>query len=155
MCSLVIYPYAAVLSGYLAHMYPRLILLFSGQENIIRSDINDLAPIQQWWKDRVVLIGDAAHATTPNLGQGGCQAVEDAYVLAKCLKENTNPETAFAQFQSIRYKKALHVVNTSWQFGKLTNLGNPVSRWLRNNAMRMLPESMAIRELDKILKLGY
>jgi 2-polyprenyl-6-methoxyphenol hydroxylase-like FAD-dependent oxidoreductase len=134
---------------------PRLIIDATLEDNIIRSDINDLAPIPQWWKDRVVLVGDAAHATTPNLGQGGCQAVEDAYVIAKCLKENSNPKKAFAQFQSIRYKKALHVVNTSWQFGKLTNLGNPVSRWLRNNAMRMLPESMAIKELDKILKLDY
>ncbi len=55
------------------------------EENIIRSDINDFAPINQWWKGNVALIGDAAHATTPNLGQGGCQAVEDAFVIAQCL----------------------------------------------------------------------
>lgn len=134
---------------------PRQIIEATPEENIIRSDINDLSPIQQWWKGRVVLIGDAAHATTPNLGQGGCQAVEDALVLAKCLKENKNPASAFTQYQSLRYKKALHVVNISWQFGKMTNLGSPVLRWLRNNAMRMMPESIAIKQLDKILRLDF
>lgn len=134
---------------------PKQIIEATPEENIIRSDIHDLAPIQQWWKSRVVLLGDAAHATTPNLGQGGCQAVEDAFVMAKCLKENSNHELAFAQFQSTRFVKANYVVNTSWQFGKMTNLGNPISRWLRNSAMRMMPESMAIKTLDKILKLNY
>jgi 2-polyprenyl-6-methoxyphenol hydroxylase-like FAD-dependent oxidoreductase len=134
---------------------PRLIMEATPEENIIRSDIHDLSPIQHWWKGRVVLLGDAAHATTPNLGQGGCQAVEDAFVLATCLEQNKNPESAFAQYQSLRYQKALHVVNMSWQFGKVTNLGSPVLRWLRNNAMRMMPESTAIKQLDKILKLDY
>lgn len=132
---------------------PRQIMEATPEENIIRSDIHDLKPIAQWWKDRVVLLGDAAHATTPNLGQGGCQAVEDALVIAKCLKENSNHESAFAQYQFKRFVKANYVVNTSWQFGKITNLGNPLSRWLRNSAMRMIPESMTIKTLDKILKL--
>jgi 2-polyprenyl-6-methoxyphenol hydroxylase-like FAD-dependent oxidoreductase len=44
-----------------------------------------LEPIFQWQKDRVCLIGDAAHATTPNMGQGACQAIEDAYLLGKLL----------------------------------------------------------------------
>jgi 2-polyprenyl-6-methoxyphenol hydroxylase-like FAD-dependent oxidoreductase len=134
---------------------PRQIMEATPEENIIRSDIHDLSPIQQWWKGRVVLSGDAAHARTPNLGQGGCQAVEDALVLAKCLKVNTDPESAFIQYQSLRYQKALHVVNMSWQFGKVTNLGSPVLRWFRNSAMRLMPESIAIKQLDKILKLDY
>lgn len=134
---------------------PRQIIEATPEESIIRSDISDLSPIEQWWKGRVVLLGDAAHATTPNLGQGGCQAVEDAFVIAKCLKENSNPEIAFAKYQAIRFKKAKYVVDMSWKFGKMTNLGSPLARWFRNNAMRLLPESMAIKELDKILKLDY
>jgi len=125
------------------------------EENIIRSDIYDFVPIKQWWKGRVALLGDAAHATTPNLGQGGCQAVEDGYIIGKCLKENSNPEKAFEQYQNIRYKKAVHVVNTSWNFGRLTNLGNPVMQSLRNGFLSMIPESTTIKQLDKILKLNY
>jgi 2-polyprenyl-6-methoxyphenol hydroxylase-like FAD-dependent oxidoreductase len=125
------------------------------EENIIRSDINDFTPISQWWKSKVALLGDAAHATTPNLGQGGCQAVEDAYVIAKCLKENSTIEKAFEQYQNIRYEKAVHVVNLSWSFGKMTNIRNPLLQSLRNGFMRLMPESMAIKQLDKILKLNY
>ena len=134
---------------------PRQIVESTPEENIIRSDIHDLAPFPQWWKGRVVLLGDAAHATTPNLGQGGCQAVEDALALALSLKQQANYHDAFKQFQAIRFEKATYVVNTSWQLGKMTNLGNPLSRWLRNSAMRMMPESMAMKTLDKILRLEY
>jgi 2-polyprenyl-6-methoxyphenol hydroxylase-like FAD-dependent oxidoreductase len=127
----------------------------TAEENIIRSDINDFRPIQQWWKGHVALLGDAAHATTPNLGQGGCQAVEDAYVIAKSLKENSSTEKAFEQYQKIRFEKAVHVVNMSWTFGKMTNMGNPMLQSLRNGLLRMMPESTAIKQLDKILKLNY
>jgi 2-polyprenyl-6-methoxyphenol hydroxylase-like FAD-dependent oxidoreductase len=134
---------------------PTQLIEATPEENIIRSDINDFVPIKQWWKGRVALLGDAAHATTPNLGQGGCQAVEDAFVIAKCLKENSSIEKAFEQYQSIRYEKAVHVVNMSWTFGKMTNIGNPMLRWIRNTAMRMMPERAAAKQLEKILKLNY
>jgi len=124
-------------------------------ENIIRSDIHDLQPISKWWSGRVVLVGDAAHATTPNLGQGGCQAVEDAWVIAKCLKDSSSVELAFDQYQSIRYEKALHVVNLSWRFGKMTNVGSPILQSLRNGLMRRMPESTTLKQLDRILRLNY
>jgi 2-polyprenyl-6-methoxyphenol hydroxylase-like FAD-dependent oxidoreductase len=134
---------------------PTQLIEATPEENIIRSDINDFVPIKQWWKGRVALLGDAAHATTPNLGQGGCQAVEDAFVIAKCLKENSSIEKALEQYQSIRYEKAVHVVNMSWTFGKMTNIGNPVLQWMRNTAMRAMPEATAVKQLDKILRLNY
>lgn len=134
---------------------PTQIIESTPEENIIRSDIYDLQPIPQWWKERVALLGDAAHATTPNLGQGGCQAVEDAFVIAKCLQEHSSIEQALEKYQAIRYTKAVHVVNMSWQFGQMTNWGNPLARTLRNNLFRLMPESMTIKELDKIMKLNY
>jgi 2-polyprenyl-6-methoxyphenol hydroxylase-like FAD-dependent oxidoreductase len=134
---------------------PTQIIEATSEENIIRSDIFDLKPMAQWYSGRVGLLGDAAHATTPNLGQGGCQAVEDAYVIVKCLKENSSTQKAFESYQTIRYAKAIHVVNMSWKFGKMTNLDNPIFQSLRNALMRMMPESMAIKQLDKIIKLNY
>jgi 2-polyprenyl-6-methoxyphenol hydroxylase-like FAD-dependent oxidoreductase len=134
---------------------PTQLIESTREEDIIRSDINDFQPIPKWWDGRVVLLGDAAHATTPNLGQGGCQAVEDAFVLAKALKEKESIADAFSQFQNIRFGKAVHVVNMSWRFGTMTNIGNPILQSLRNGLMRMMPESTAIKQLDKILKLNY
>lgn len=127
----------------------------SDLNKIIRTDIYDFAPIKKWYNGRVALIGDAAHATTPNLGQGGCQAIEDAYVIAKSLSENQQPEKAFERFQAIRYGKAKYVVDTSWQFGKLTNLS---PRWLiklRNVVIRLAPSSAGRKSADKLFQLNY
>jgi 2-polyprenyl-6-methoxyphenol hydroxylase-like FAD-dependent oxidoreductase len=56
--------------------------------NFMQHDLYDLAPIRRWAFDRILLLGDAAHATTPNMGQGACQAIEDALVLQQILKKN-------------------------------------------------------------------
>ncbi len=52
------------------------------EEDVLRRDIYDRPPIMTWSKGRVTLLGDSAHAMQPNLGQGGCMAIEDAYTLA-------------------------------------------------------------------------
>lgn len=52
------------------------------EEDILRRDIYDRPPIFQWSKGRVALLGDSAHAMQPNMGQGGCMAIEDAHLLA-------------------------------------------------------------------------
>src|SRR6185436_7867152 len=99
---------------------------------ITRTDLTDLAPIERWHRGRVALLGDAAHATTPNLGQGGAQAIEDAWVLADRLAAHDTPEAAFADYERIRMPKARMVVNTSWRFGKMAHLANPLARAARN-----------------------
>ena len=52
-------------------------------------EIHDLPPLKRWSQGRLTLLGDAAHATAPTLGQGGCQAMEDAILLARCLGSTT------------------------------------------------------------------
>lgn len=69
------------------------------QEHLIWNDIIDLKPIERFAFKCVLLIGDAAHATTPNMGQGACQAIEDAVTLGQCLADATTIETAFADFE--------------------------------------------------------
>lgn len=134
---------------------PRRLIEATPEEKIIRSDISDFIPLKKWWKGSIVLMGDAAHATTPNLGQGGCQAVEDAYVIAMCLKSESSIESAFEKYQSIRYEKAVYVVNTSWSFSRLTNVDNALGRWLRNSLLKLVPTKSAVRQLEKIFKLNY
>lgn len=55
------------------------------QADVLRRDIFDRPPVFKWTEDNVILLGDSAHAMQPNLGQGGCMAIEDAYQLAKDL----------------------------------------------------------------------
>jgi salicylate hydroxylase len=57
---------------------------------------------QNWGRNRIQLIGDAAHAMLPNAGQGACQAFEDAYILARWLEARSDPQDAFANFRRIR-----------------------------------------------------
>jgi 2-polyprenyl-6-methoxyphenol hydroxylase-like FAD-dependent oxidoreductase len=90
-------------------------------QRIIRNDIFNFVPIKKWHRGKIVLLGDAAHATTPNMGQGACQAIEDAYAIAECLAKTENATSAFEEFQKSRIEKAHYVVNTSWMIGKLTN----------------------------------
>jgi len=97
-------------------------------ERLIRTDIFDFKPLYRWHSGRVVLIGDAAHATTPNLGQGACQAIESAYVLAEQLSRLALAP-ALQAYEAIRMDKAHFVTRTSFRFGKVVDLPGPLGRW--------------------------
>lgn len=120
-------------------------------ENIILNDIIDLAPIPKWFAENLCLIGDAAHATTPNMGQGACQSIEDAYVIGKLLERNRDFNSVFEEFQKIRRKKVDTIVKNSWTIGKISQWekGNQI----RNFLMRSIPESINQKMVEKILKL--
>ena len=122
---------------------------------ITRTDLTDLAPIASWHRGRVVLLGDAAHATTPNLGQGGAQAIEDAWVLADRLAAHGAVEPALADYERIRMPKARMVVNLSWRFGKMVHLSNPIARAARNLLSRAVPARIAQRQYDALYRLNY
>lgn len=122
---------------------------------VIRTDLVDFPPIAHWHRGRITLLGDAAHATTPNLGQGGAQAIEDAWVLANRLAAHDTPEAAFADYERIRMPKARMVVNTSWRFGKMAHLANPLARGARNLLLRLAPQSLARRQSDVLYRLNY
>jgi 2-polyprenyl-6-methoxyphenol hydroxylase-like FAD-dependent oxidoreductase len=107
------------------------IILATNKEQIIVSNIVDLKPIDKWQSENVCLVGDAAHATTPNLGQGACQAVEDAYVLGKLLDKGVAIENTFKEYENLRRKKVHAIVNTSWAVGKIAHIENGIGIWLR------------------------
>lgn len=125
------------------------------EQQLIRTDMYDLRPLPAWHRGRVALLGDAAHATTPNLGQGGAQAIEDAYVLAEFLAQHAEPAAAFAAYQQLRQAKATMIVNRSWQMGKLAHLKNPLGRAARNALMRGMPASLGQRQFDALFALNY
>lgn len=134
--------------------YLREMLSAAEELQIIRNDIWDFAPIPSWHEGRIVLVGDAAHATTPNMGQGGCQAVEDGFALAEALSLETSVGAAFKRYEAMRMKKAQYVVNTSYQIGKLTNWGGAKAR-LRNMAAGFAPKSAAKRQFQYLFNLEF
>lgn len=124
-------------------------------ETILTNELNDLKPFTPWHLNKVCLIGDAAHATTPNMGQGACQAIEDALALSICFEKENTPEAAFRSFQKIRTKKANSIISQSWQVGKLAHLENNIGRKIRNFLMRKTPSSIGEKQSAKIFELNY
>jgi FAD-dependent urate hydroxylase len=81
-------------------------------ENVARVEIHDVGPIEKMVKGRVALLGDAAHATCPDLGQGGCQALEDGFVIANyLLSTNVSVADALMRYEKERKMRTTEIVN--------------------------------------------
>jgi 2-polyprenyl-6-methoxyphenol hydroxylase-like FAD-dependent oxidoreductase len=123
-------------------------------DQLIFAPIYDLKPIHTWTRGRVCLLGDAAHATTPNLGQGACQAIEDAWVLYRLLSHHSLDD-AFNRYPGLRRAKAHSVVHTSWRIGRISQSRNPLLAGLRNFTLRYLtPQSVQRRQLHRLFRLA-
>lgn len=120
------------------------------KSEIIVSPICDLKPLNQFAYNRVLLIGDAAHATTPNLGQGACQAIEDAMVLHKELKSKQNVYDAFKSFEQKRTKKTKFIIDMSRRVGAIAQIENIAFGAIRNLIMNLTPEFVSELQLKKL-----
>jgi 2-polyprenyl-6-methoxyphenol hydroxylase-like FAD-dependent oxidoreductase len=119
-------------------------------ERMLRTDIADLPPLPSWQRGRVALLGDAAHATTPNLGQGGNQAIEDALALADALATYTDHRAAFDAYQRARKPRAEMVTARSRQLGGMVHLPFAPLRMARNAVLRAMPTSIGRRQNAEI-----
>jgi 2-polyprenyl-6-methoxyphenol hydroxylase-like FAD-dependent oxidoreductase len=120
---------------------------------ILRNDIYDLPPLPHWSMGRVTLLGDAAHATTPNLGQGACQAIEDAVVLARCLRAASTIPAALQRYERRRIKRTTMIATTSRRIGWVAQWQNPLACRLRDALMRRIPARVTLDGLTPII--GY
>jgi len=107
-------------------------------ETIIRTDLWDLPGFKTWHSGCIVFLGDAAHAATPNLGQGGAQAIEDAWMLTRLFQDESDPAAVFSEFERKRMKRALSVVRDARRIGRIAHLGG-IGRLIRNVGMRATP----------------
>lgn len=121
-------------------------------KDIFVDKIYDLKPLDFWHKDKVCLIGDAAHATTPNLGQGACQAIEDVYVISRLL-EKMSLDKALEAYYKIRSPKANKVVKDSWQLGLAAQFENPLITSVRNIAFSVVPEYFKNKQMSTLFEL--
>lgn len=137
------------------HSPVRELLIRTKNEQLIWGDIMDLKPLTRFAFGNIVLMGDAAHATTPNMGQGACMAVEDAATLANCIEDYATPEEAFRQFEAKRIKRTTRIVNNSWTLGKAAQLKNPLLVAVRNLAVRLTPASMAEQQVRFIHDISF
>ena len=148
-------PVVAELTDTFQHYSPLIadILAATDDSAVSRLDLYDFAPIERWHRGRVVLLGDAAHAMTPNLGQGGAQAIEDALALARCLEQESDLERAFAALKKRRYSKVRRLIDLSWRLGKAAHYENALARRLRNWVIRATPASITERQVHRMYAL--
>jgi 2-polyprenyl-6-methoxyphenol hydroxylase-like FAD-dependent oxidoreductase len=105
--------------------------------------IYDVPSTPLWHSGPIVLLGDAAHATSPSAGQGSSLAMEDAIVLAKCVRDLPVLEDAFAAYEQLRRDRAERVVKFSRQRGNNKAASNPIARWFRDLLLPFFLKSLA------------
>ena len=148
---------AAALDGLradFADFVPSVQMLLHHTQTLVRTDIFDFAPLASWHGGRVVLIGDAAHATTPNLCQGANQAIESAFVLAQALASEKLPG-ALTTYERTRMPKAHWVTRQSWRYGQLTNLPGALGRLVRHTIAARTPRRTMQKQTDRLFSLGF
>jgi 2-polyprenyl-6-methoxyphenol hydroxylase-like FAD-dependent oxidoreductase len=117
---------------------------------VLRHDVRDLRPdLPTFIRGRVALLGDAAHAMTPDLGQGAAQALEDAVVLAACL-ERADVAAGLAAYDAARRPRTQAIARQARRLGRVAQLAGPGAT-VRDLAVAMARPSAAARALDPIL----
>ncbi|MBE7104656.1 FAD-binding protein [Bacillus cereus] len=117
---------------------------------MIHRDIVDINPMKQFFDKRIVFIGDAAHALTPNLGQGACQAIEDAIILAECIKRNAHYRQAFIEYEQKRRARIEIISNTAWKVGKMAQIESKPLAILRNQVMKRIPKWVSEKQAHEL-----
>jgi 2-polyprenyl-6-methoxyphenol hydroxylase-like FAD-dependent oxidoreductase len=113
--------------------------------SILKTGAFDRLPVLKWGEGHMTMIGDAIHPTTPNLGQGGCLAMEDAVVLARCFEKYGANEEALRQYEHRRYKRTTAVSRYSRYYGAVGQWENVFARGMRRTALALVPEALALR----------
>ncbi len=124
-------------------------------DEILDVELVELVALSRWWSGRRVLVGDAAHAMTPNTGQGGAQALEDAACLAQCLVAHDDLRVALTRYEKLRRPKATRLSSSARRLGRLAHLQNRTLRRLRNATLRAIPQTLVRHQMGQIYSLQF
>ncbi|HZA10931.1 FAD-dependent oxidoreductase [Mycobacterium sp.] len=117
---------------------------------VLRNDLYDRATARHWSSARIVLVGDAAHPMRPHLGQGGCQGLEDAAILAAFVGDGDDLPTAFASFEAFRRHRIQPLVRESALIGRIVNLRPAFLGAAASRVTVLVPEAVLTRHLAAV-----
>lgn len=123
----------------------RVVISATKPDDLVRTGVYDSLPLPRWTDGAMALLGDAAHPMTPDLGQGACQAMEDALALAQCLNDSQNIPAALQSYQSVGLARTSPLVARSRKVGKIRQWEGPAAAALRNTIMRLMPQSAILK----------
>lgn len=128
------------------------VIASTAESSILVHDVFDFHPLKKWGRGCATLLGDAAHAMLPNLGQGGAQAWEDAWTLARCLDEYPQISEAFWQYERLRIPRTTHIVHRARRMGAMMQREHPFVIALRNAMLRVVPVRIQMKQLDSLMR---
>jgi 2-polyprenyl-6-methoxyphenol hydroxylase-like FAD-dependent oxidoreductase len=128
---------------------PAILGALTRDEELIHNDLEEVAD-GSWVSGRVVLVGDAAHAMTPNMGQGAAMALEDAAVLVESLTNHATVDRALVEYESRRKPRVRWVQNQSRRIGRLGQLEWGPLCALRDAVLKLVPDRAAADALRKL-----
>ncbi|MEV0910332.1 FAD-dependent monooxygenase [Streptomyces hokutonensis] len=123
-------------------------------EVILRNDVVDRRPDKVWGEGRVTLLGDAAHPMNFNVGQGACQALEDALVLARVLATATDPVAALRAYEEERRARVHSFQKAARMVGRVGSWGNPLAVRARTLLYRAVWSGPIWKQVDKDMATG-
>jgi 2-polyprenyl-6-methoxyphenol hydroxylase-like FAD-dependent oxidoreductase len=118
----------------------------------VRNDIYDCWPSRRWNRGSVVLVGDAIHPMTPDLGQGACQAIVDGTTLASCLLADSDVPVALHAYRRSRYRNAAIAMLFSRMWGGAGQLEGRQTCAIRDTLVKAMPLSLQLRQLDFVIQ---
>ena len=118
--------------------------------DVLRNDLYDREEARQWSRGPVVLVGDAAHPMRPHLGQGGCQGLEDAATLARCVDGAADPAAAFGHFTALRRRRTQALARESRLVGRIVNARPALLGAAAMRASALIPEAVLTRHLASV-----
>ncbi len=124
-------------------------------ETIIQAPLMDAKPIRPWYRHGVVLLGDAIHPMTPNLGQGAAMGLESAVVLLKAIHTDGFGEKAFKAYQTQRWARTKMMNGASYWSGQWAQPDHQWVQVFRDLAMRMLPTSLVTWQIQRLIKPSF
>ncbi|WP_309572005.1 FAD-dependent monooxygenase, partial [Deinococcus sp.] len=119
-------------------------------DQVLQTDLHEVT-LPRWTRGRVALLGDAAHAMTPNLGQGAGMSIEDAVVLAELLATGDGVAQALADFERRRRGRVERIQRQARVLGRVGQVQATPLVALRNLALRSTPDRVTLRNLDSVL----
>lgn len=123
------------------------LLAATDEDAVLRNDLYDRDEARQWSRGPVVVVGDAAHPMRPHLGQGGCQGLEDAAILARCVASGEDLAAAFTRFAAIRRPRVRSLARESRLIGQLVNLRPAFLSAALMRSSAVVPEAVLTRHL--------
>ncbi len=130
---------------------PTVLAALSSASDLIWNDLEEIV-LPRWTVSRVALLGDAAHAMTPNMGQGAAMAIEDAIVLAELLAETSDIRAALTNYEQRRRPRVTVIQTRSRRLGRVAQLQSRPAAAIRNAMVALTPDRLGRRAIEQLAR---